>query len=199
MIQTLIRNWWLLALRGLLAAIFSVMSFLMLSSAESLTLREFALKGIIVFLGILALAAGVCTISAGIWNSSHGKWWLLALDGFALSAAGLILILSHAITFRMVLHLLVILAMAIGVVELATARMLRHHVPDEWFLGMAGAASVGFAMAFLWAKPEEAGQALIWLGAYSAFTAICMLGLAWRLRNLRQAIHKIASAASHGS
>jgi len=90
----------------------------------------------------------------------------------------------------------VILAIIIGVGELATARTLRRHVSDEWFLGLAGAASVGFALAFLWVKPEEAGRSLIWLGTYSAFNAICMLGLALRLRALRTSIHRITSAAS---
>jgi uncharacterized membrane protein HdeD (DUF308 family) len=198
MIQTLIKNWWLLALRGILAAVLSVMTFLMLSSAESLTLREFALKGMVVFLGILALAAGACTIAAGIWNATHGQWWLLVLDGLAVCAAGLILILANSISFRMVTQLLVVLAMLIGIVELSAARMLRRHVSDEWFLGLAGAASVGFALTFLWSKPEETSHSFIWLGSYAAFSAICMFGLALRLRSLRRAIHKIASAASHG-
>jgi uncharacterized membrane protein HdeD (DUF308 family) len=198
MIQTLIKNWWLLGLRGVLAALLSVMTFLMLNSAESSTLREFALKGMVVFLGILALAAGACTIAAGIWSATHGKWWLLVLDGLAVSAAGVILILANSISFRIVTELLVALAMLIGIVELSSARMLRRHVSDEWFLGLAGAASVGFALAFLWAKPAETNSGFIWLGSYAAFSAICMFGLALRLRSLRRAIHKIASAASHG-
>jgi len=191
-IQTLIKNWWLLALRGVLAAVFSVMAFLMRSSAESITLREFATKGMVVFLGILAVAAGTCTIAAGIWSSTKNKWWLLFLDGLAIVAVGLILILSSRITLRTVTHLLVILAVIIGVGELLTARTLRRHVSDEWFLVLAGAASIGFAVAFLWFKPEEAARSLIWLGTYSAFNAICMLGLALRLRGLRASIHKIA-------
>lgn len=192
MIQTLIKNWWLLALRGVLAAVFSVMAFLMRSSAESITLRDFATKGMVVFLGILAVAAGTCTIAAGIWGSTRSKWWLLFLDGLAVMAVGLILIVSSRITLRMVTHLLVILAVIIGVGELVTARTLRRHVSDEWFLVLAGAASIGFAVAFPWFKPEEAGRSLIWLGTYSAFNAICMLGLALRLRSLRASIHKIA-------
>jgi len=192
MLQTLIRNWWLLALRGLLAAVFSVMTFLMQNSAGSLTLREFAQKGMVVFLGILALAAGACTIAAGIWNSN--KSWLLVLDGLAVSTAGFILILSNRITLSMTTDVLVALAIVIGVVEVVTARTLRRHVRDEWFLGLAGVASIGIAVAFLWVQPEEAGQVFLWLGVYSGFSAICMLGLALRLRNLRRTIHKIATA-----
>jgi uncharacterized membrane protein HdeD (DUF308 family) len=198
MIQTLIKNWWLLALRGVLAAVFSVMAFLMVSSAETLTLREFALKGMVVFLGILALAAGACTVGAGIWSSGRRKWWLLVLDGLAVVGAGVVLILSKTITLGMVTRWLVVLAIVIGVLELTAARSLRRHVQDEWFLGLAGAASAGFALAFLWINPERAGHVLTWLGCYAAFSAICMLGLALRLRTLRTAIHRIANNASQG-
>lgn len=197
MIQTLIKNWWLFALRSVLAAVFSVITFLMQSSAESLTLREFATRGLIVFLGMLAVAAGACTIAAGVWTSTKGKWWLLVLDGLAISAAGLLLILSNSISFRVVTYLLVILAMAIGIVELASARMLRRHVSDEWFLGLAGAVSIVFVLAFLWFKPEEPGSGFLWLGSYSGFSAACTLGLALRLRSLLKAVHRMASSASH--
>lgn len=196
MIETLIGNWWLLALRGVLAVIFSVITFMMRSSAETITLREFATKGTVIFLGILALAAGACTIAAGIWTATRHKWWLLVVDGLAVSAAGLVLILSNRISFQVVTSLFVALAIAVGVSELITARTLRHHVPDEWFLVLAGAASVGFALAFLWMKPEVA-TAFNWLGAYSAFSAICMAALALRLRNLRRTIHRIAQSATH--
>lgn len=197
MLETLIRNWWLFAVRGVLAALFSIITFLMRGSAESFLLREFALKGLIVFLGMLALAAGVCTIAAGAWTSSKNRWLLLVLDGLAVSAAGLILILLNSISFRMVIYLLLLLATMIGILELAGARTLRRHVPDEWFLGLAGLVSIGFAVAFLWTKPEEPASYIIWLGSYSGFSAICMLGLALRLRSLRRAVHRIAASTSN--
>lgn len=79
------------------------------------------------------------------------NWWLLVLNGLALSALGLILtaIFGSKISFRTIALLLVVMAMSMGVFELAIARTLRPHVPDKWFLGLAGAASVGFALAIL--------------------------------------------------
>jgi uncharacterized membrane protein HdeD (DUF308 family) len=196
MLQTLITNWWLLGLRGLLALVFSVMTFMMRSSAETFTLREFAMKGMVIFLGMLALTAGACTVAAGIWRASTGKWWLLVADGVIVSAAGLALILATSFTLETVIYILVVLAAAIGFVELLIARGLRRHLPDEWFLGLGGAASLGFAVAFLLIKPEEAGAMFLWLGSYSGFSALCMFALAFRLRGLRASIHKIAQSVS---
>ena len=43
-----------------------------------------------------------------------------------------------------------VVAMSIGILELVTARILQRqrHVAVEWFLGLAGVASVGFVLAF---------------------------------------------------
>jgi uncharacterized membrane protein HdeD (DUF308 family) len=193
MIQTLIKNWWLLALCGVLDATLSVMYLIMQDSDGSLTFRKYALKGTIVLIGRLALVAGVCTIAAGLWRSTRGKCWLLVLNGLALGALGLILYkrTHYRISFLTVALLIILMAMSIGILELLTARTLRRqrHIADGWFLGLAGVASVGFAVAFFalgfrWIKIEPGSHPdLLWLGYYFGFSAICMLGLALRLHS----------------
>lgn len=198
MIKTLIKNWWLLALRGVLAALFSVTAFLMVSSAETFTLRDFATQGVTVFLGLLTLAAGVCTIAAGVWSLRERKSWLLALDGLSVSAAGTVLVWSDRIFFPAVASALMALAIAIGLAELAAARSLRRHVSDEWFLVCAGSASFAFGLAFFVVRPARASSILIWLALYAGFGALCMLGLALRLRSLRVSAVELYRYASRG-
>jgi uncharacterized membrane protein HdeD (DUF308 family) len=191
LIQTLSKNWWLLALCGVLDAIISVIYLIMQDTDGPLTFH--AWNGTIVFLGKLALAAGACTIAAGIWRSTKGKCWLLVLNGLALSALGLICIylVRFRISFRTVALLIILMALSIGIFELITARTLRRqrHVADGWFLGLAGVVSVGFALAFFalgfrWIKIEPGSHSdLLWLGSYFGFSAICMLGLALRLHS----------------
>jgi uncharacterized membrane protein HdeD (DUF308 family) len=193
-IQTLIKNWWLLALCGVLEAIYSVANLFMQDAHGSLTLRTHALKSTVVFLGKIALAAGACAIAAGIWRSTKGQSWFLVLNGVALSALGLILngIFGFRISFRTIALLLVVIAMSIGIFELVIARTLHRgrHVVDEWFFGIAGAASLGFALAFLafafhWIKLEPGAHLdFLWFGSYFSFSAICILGLALRLHSL---------------
>lgn len=90
MIRTLIKNWWLLALCGVLEAMYSFVNLFMQDPDGFLILRTQVWKSTIVLLGRLALAAGVCTIAAGIWRSANGKSRLLVLNGLSLSALGLI-------------------------------------------------------------------------------------------------------------
>jgi hypothetical protein len=145
-------------------------------------------------LGLLALAAGVCTIAASVWRSRKDNSWLLVVNGLACSSLGILITLglTRPITFRTIALVIVIMAMSIGLYELATARTLRGHHIDEWLLGVAGVVSVGFAIVFLgfvlrWIKldPSPSAQTFNWLGSYFGFTAICMVGLALGPNGLR--------------
>ena len=192
MIQTLTRNWVLVALCGVLDAIISVIYVVMQETDGPLTLHSW--NGTVVFLGKLALAAGACMITAGVWRSATGKGWLLVLNGLALGALGVIQygLTRFRISFLTVTLLIILMAMSIGLLELVIARTLRRqrHFADGWFLALAGVASFGFAVAFLalgfrWIKIEPGSHSdLLWLGSYFGFSAICMLGLALRLRSL---------------
>jgi uncharacterized membrane protein HdeD (DUF308 family) len=180
--QTLIKSWWLLALCGVLDAIISVIDFDHASDG-------FHARSPVMQMGMLALAAGVCTIAAGVWSFRKGKSWLLVLNGLAFGAFGLILIFwTGPLAFRTIALLIVVMATSVGIYELATAGTLRRqrHVVDEWLLGAAGLASVGFALVFFafvfgWIKLEPGpSQTVLWLASYFGFSAICMLGLGLR-------------------
>jgi hypothetical protein len=72
MIQRLIRNWWVLGLCVALEAIIAIIYFNY--AGQNVNRNE------IMPVGELTLAAGVCTIAAGILRSAEGKRWLLVLN-----------------------------------------------------------------------------------------------------------------------
>jgi uncharacterized membrane protein HdeD (DUF308 family) len=206
MTQSLVKSWWLLALCGVFDALFAVLIVLMGSPDGSPNLSTFIhSRDASSQLGLLALAAGVCTIAASVWSSRKDNSWLLVLNGLACSSLGLLVTLgaigaTRPIAFRTIALVIVIMAMSIGLYELTTARTLRGHPVDEWLLGAAGVVSVGFAVVFLafvlrWIKldPSPSAQTFHWLGSYFGFTAICMVGLALRLNGLRVHIHRMSS------
>jgi uncharacterized membrane protein HdeD (DUF308 family) len=200
MTQSVVKSWWLLALCGVLDALFAVLIVLMGNSDGSPNFMHG--RNAITPLGLLALAAGVCTIAASVWRSRKDNSWLLVLNGLATSSLGILVALgaTRPITFRTIALVIVIMAMSIGLYELATARTLRGHLIDEWLLGAAGVVSFGFAVVFLafvlrWIKldPSPSAQTFNWLGSYFGFTAICMVGLALRLDGLRVHIDRMSS------
>lgn len=202
MAQSLGKNWWLLVLCGVLDGLFAIMIFLMGSPNEFPNLRTFIhSRNAPTQLGLLALAAGVCTIAASVWGSRKDSSWLLVLNGLACSSLGLLVALgsTRSIGFRTIAVAIVTMAMSMGFYELATARTLRGHLIDEWLLAAAGVVSVGFAVVFLafllrWLKldPSPSAQTFNWLGSYFGFTAICTAGLALRLKGIRLHIDRLS-------
>jgi hypothetical protein len=187
--QTLTKNWRLLALTGVLGAIISVIYLIIYDTTPDV----YGGNAMEVFVNPLVLAAAACTIAASIWRSAKGISWLLLANGLALSAYGLMaLFWKGPLSFRFFALLIVVMAMTFGILALTIARTLRGRVADEWFFGCAGAASVGFALAFLalvnhWIQLERRlyhPSIFLWLCFYFGFSAICMLGLALRLHKL---------------
>jgi uncharacterized membrane protein HdeD (DUF308 family) len=187
--QTLTKNWWLLGLCGVLTAIISVTYFIMYEVSPNI----YKWDGMVVSLHSLTLAAGACIIAAGIWRSAKGKSWLLVLNGLVLCAWGLLgLFWSGPLSFNLFALLVVVMATSFGILALTTARTLRGRPTDKWFFALAGATSIGFALAFLalanhWIQLERRlfhPSAFLWLCVYFGFSAICLLGLALRLQSL---------------
>jgi len=192
-VQTSNKSWWLLTLSGVLYATLSILIFLVKDADGSSVLRRYVhARNAVTEMSMLVLAAGACTVVAGLWNLRKGNSWLLVLNGISCSALGLLLSFgaSRPVAFRTVAFWIVAMAVSIGMYELTTAQALRWHLADAWFLGAAGVLAACFALAFLaflfrWMKldPSPSPQTFYWLSSYFAFSALCMLNLA--LRHLR--------------
>jgi uncharacterized membrane protein HdeD (DUF308 family) len=199
--QSLTKHWSLLVLCSLFYATFSFMILFIWSPDGFRTLHTFAhSRTSIEQLGLVALAAGVCTVANGIWNAKEANSWLLVLNGLACSALGIMVALgaSRRMTFRSIALVIVVMAVSIGLYELVTATTLRGHRVDEWLLTATGVVSVGFAAVFLafvfgWIRlePSPSGQTFHWLGSYFGFSSICMLGLALRYFRMPSAVPSV--------
>jgi uncharacterized membrane protein HdeD (DUF308 family) len=191
LIQTLIKNWWLLALCGVLDAVIAAVYLLMQGTNGPVLSHTWS--GTLVLVGKIAIAAGACTIAAAIWRCGSGRSWALALNGVAVAALGFIQygLTRFPIGILAFAVLIVVMAASIGVVELAIARTFRrqNQPADAWFFGLAGIVSVGFvlpalALGLRWIPIEPGSHVdLLWLGFYFAFAAICTIGLAVRLHS----------------
>lgn len=182
MLQTLVMNWWLLALCAVLEALVSAIYLVMQGEAEPLTFH--AWRNTILILGELTIAAGACTVAAATWTSAKRRCWLLVPNGAALIALGVIYVyfVRYRISFRTIALLIILMAVSIGILEFLSARSL------GWVLALAGAASIGFALVFValgfrWVRIAPGSHPdLLWLGLYFGFSAICMLAAALTLR-----------------
>src|SRR5712664_3680975 len=175
MITALLRNWWALALRGVLAILLGLAVFVL----PGLTLVVF-----VALFGAYALVDGVFSIIAGVRAAErHERWWSPVLKGVAGIAAGVLAFVWPALTALALLYLIAGWAIVTGLLEIVAAVHL-HRAHGEWLLVLNGVLSVLFGLlVIVW--PGAGVLTLLWLiGTYAIVFGVVLLVLAFRLRNL---------------
>lgn len=172
--EQILTNWWVMALRGILALLLGLVAFAAPGAA---------LTVLVSFFGAYALVDGVFALMAAArWGHADERWWLLLLEGIVGVGVGVFVFAHPAATALALITLVGIWAVVTGLVEIAAAIRLRRLITGEWFLGVSGALSILFGIALL-AVPG-AGL-LVWiyvLGVYALLYGGSMLALAFRLR-----------------
>jgi uncharacterized membrane protein HdeD (DUF308 family) len=187
--RELIKGWWLLVVCGLIDGMIAAMHLLRLSPGTRSNVQD---------LGMLALSAGACAITAAFWNSGRSSFWLLALHGLGLAAFGVIGIsplVRGPLGFRPISLLFVLMAVSAGAFSLRTAHRLGSGARDRWFLIVTGAASLGFACSFPaigfgWLKLGQPNSYWVWMSSYFGVTALCLLSMAVSLHAASRALRR---------
>jgi uncharacterized membrane protein HdeD (DUF308 family) len=174
--DTLRRNWWLLALRGLAAVLFGVLAFIW-PGVTLLTL--------VWLFGAFALVNGILSfVLAAKAPKGFPRFGSLILGGLLGILAGLLTFVMPGITALGLLILIASWAMVTGILEINAAIKLRKEISNEWLLILAGLASVAFGVVLL-LRPAAGALVLVWwIGAYALVFGILLFVLAFRMRSL---------------
>jgi uncharacterized membrane protein HdeD (DUF308 family) len=195
MIRLMIQNWWLLFLRGVLAIAFAIFIFAFMPFLPAPFLRQFAFAGLAAIFALFAFATGVLTIAAAVRGAGQGgSSWLMLADGIAVATGGLIILVAPGSTLLRVIQLIALIALVVGVLEFVAGIHLRRHVTDEWLLISGGIISIAFAPCLLLANIGTVQAAMTWVSVYALATGLAVIGLALRLRSLRNSIHALAGS-----
>ena len=173
--DVLARNWGWVALRGVIALLFGLLTL----SRPGITLGA-----LILFFGAYAFADGVFTVVSAIANRrGEGHWIAVLIGGLFGIAAGIITFTMPHLTAIILLYFIAFWAILTGVSEIAAAVRLRKVISNEWLLGFVGALSVLFGI-YLIASPRGGALAVaMWIGLYATLLGIGLLILAFRLRS----------------
>jgi uncharacterized membrane protein HdeD (DUF308 family) len=174
-VDTFRLNWWLLALRGLLAVLFGALAFVW----PGVTLIT-----LVWLFGAFALLNGILSlVLAAKAPKGFPKVGSLILGGLLGILAGLLAFVMPGITALGLLILIAAWAIMTGVMDLVAAVRLRKIITNEWLLILAGIASVAFGILLLF-QPAVGALALIWwIGAWAIVLGILLMIVAFRLRN----------------
>jgi uncharacterized membrane protein HdeD (DUF308 family) len=167
--------WWVLALRGLIAIAFGMLTILW-PGITVLTL---------VFLfTFYALLGGAASVIGAIQSKQNNPdWWMPFLIGLVSIGAGVLAIAHPTLTVLILVLVIAANALIVGVLDIAAAIQLRKTVQDEKLMLFNGIASVAFGiLVFLF--PEAGGLAMLWLISLYAFvTGVLLVALSYRVRN----------------
>ncbi len=180
MIDVLARNWWMLALRGLAALVFGLLTVL----NPAITL------GVLVLLfGAYALVYGLFTIFAAIVNRRGEQYWVALLLGGLLSVIiGVITFMRPGVTALVLLYYIAAWAIVVGLSEIVAGIRLRKVITGEWLLILVGMLSVTFGLVLIVYPGAGALAVTLWIGAWATAVGILLIALAFRIRGWKRAM-----------
>jgi uncharacterized membrane protein HdeD (DUF308 family) len=174
----LARWWWTFILRGVLAIAFGVLAFIA---------PTWGLAILVALFGAWALIDGIATVWTGIRSRRVDRnWWLEIVEGVVSIAAGLIALVLPAFAAEILLILIAAWAIVTGAFQIWSAIRLRAEISGEFWLGLAGVASILFGVVLL-TFPAAGALGLVWLiGSAAIAIGIFLVILGWRLRAIHE-------------
>jgi uncharacterized membrane protein HdeD (DUF308 family) len=176
--QALAQNWWLIALRGVLAIIFGIIA-LVLPGPTMLSL-VLLFSAYMLVDGIVGIVSAVRAI-----RNKEDRWSWLIVEGLLNIAIGVVAFLWPGIT--VLAFVLLVAAWAIVTGAAMTVAAFRLNVDHgRWWLLLGGLVSLIYG-ALLVAAPLIGAVVLTWwMGAYAIAFGVALLVLSFRLRSRQQ-------------
>lgn len=174
MSASLARNWWLVALRGVVSILFGAIAF----AAPA----AFVLS-LVLFFAAYMMVDGVFTIVGAIRAAQHHeRWGFLLIEGLVDIVVGVAAFLVPAAAVWAFVLLLAAWAFVTGGLMIAAAFRLHLHY-GRWWLLFGGIVSLLFGLA-LAVEPGMSALVLTWwLGAYAIAFGVMLVILAFNLRS----------------
>jgi uncharacterized membrane protein HdeD (DUF308 family) len=173
--QILSRYWKMTLLRGVVWILFGI---------AVLAQPGISLVALTLLFGAFAFLDGISIVVTAIGGrQDYENWWLLLLTGLAGIVVGVLTFVSPGSTALGLLYLIAIWAIATGILAFTTAIYLRKEIEGEFWLGLAGLASVAFGVLLI-ARPGSGVLAVLWLlGVYSIALGAILVVLAFETRS----------------
>ena len=189
MLEKFTRNWWMFAVRGVVAVIFGVVALIWPGQT---------LQALVLVFGAYALVDGIFAMFAGIASRRYfERWWAVLLEGVVGVVIGLLTFFWPNITALVLLYFIAAWALITGIFEIVAAIQLRRVITGEWMLILGGLLSILFGV-LLFVFPGAGAVSVIWMiGIYAIVFGISEIIFAFRLRGLRREFETAAAIWSY--
>ena len=173
MSAALARNWWLVALRGVIAILFGAVAFIAPGA--------FVLSLVLFFAAYMLVDGVVAVVGAVRAAQRHERWGFLLIEGLVDIVVGVAAVLMPAAAVWAFVLLLAVWALVTGGLMIAAAFRLHLHY-GRWWLVLGGVVSILFGLALLINPGMSALVLTWWIGSYTFAFGILLLILAFKLR-----------------
>ncbi|MBO0724857.1 MAG: HdeD family acid-resistance protein [Blastocatellia bacterium] len=178
MFNLMTQNWWAIALRGLVAALFGIATFMW----PRITLSVLA-----PLFGAYAMINGIfAMIEVSRRDVSQERWRPLLFEGAVSVIVGVMAFAWPGLTARGLLFLIAFWAVVTGVFEIITAIRLRHEISGEWMMALVAILSMAFGLLLLAFPATGALSVILLIRAFAFAIGALMIALAFKLRSLRR-------------
>jgi len=178
MFNLMTQNWWAIALRGLVAALFGIATFMW----PGITLWV-----LVALFGAFALINGIfAVIEAFRRDVSRERWPPLMFEGVVGILIGIVTLTWPGLTAMGLLYLIAFWAIVTGVFEIITAIRLRHEISGEWIMALIAILTMAFGFLLVAFPVTGALSVILVIGAFAFATGALMIALAFKLRSLRR-------------
>jgi uncharacterized membrane protein HdeD (DUF308 family) len=168
------RNWWSIVLRGVCAILFGAMAWVW---------PGITLSVLVLLWAGYTFADGILAIAGAFSGSSTTPWWALLVIGLVSLFAAAFAFLFPGLTAVGLLYLIGFWAIVTGALEVVTAIQLRREIEGEFWLGLAGFASILFG-AFLIMRPGLGALAVMWMiGTYAVAFGVLLVAHGLHVRS----------------
>ena len=144
MLQLLALRWWALALRGVIAVLFGLLTFF---------IPGVTLISLVLLFGFYAILDGIFDIVSAM--KAPGHHWPLLVEGIVGIVAGIVTFMWPGITAMFLLYLIAFWAILTGVLEIVAGIRLREVIANEMLLILMGVISLSSAFSLSYFRARE--------------------------------------------
>jgi len=186
MITSLGRNWWLVALRGLVAIAFGILAIVFPNET---------VRTLLVLFAIFAIVDGLIAIfDAFTLGQVIERTGLFLVIGLFSLVIGIVTLVLPRVTLLALIYLIAFRAILLGIDEIVLVVRLRAEIPYEWLLGISGFVSILFGVIVSFAPLRSLVFFVLFIGVYAIFIGVTQLARAWDLRSALQQGDQVLNA-----
>ena len=175
MLENLQKNWWLLAVRGVLAILFGLLA---------LFSPMIVVVSLLTFFSFFAILSGIFIITLALLGELDSRW-LRLLEGLVFVAVGVLVFMNPASAAAGIMIFIAAWAIVSGLFQIMAAIRLRKVITDEWWMILSGVISIIFGIVLASNLLTGAAVLAMFFGAFALLTGIFYIILAFRIKKFK--------------